>query len=143
MFDLLAVSTHAIRDLVLLHYSCGTNSILLLFSSLAIANEDYCGVEPVTHPPYIPETRPPPILDDDKVKKAYRRTDSAILGGLLAVIFIALLIMAILLGRFLARHKGEYLTQEDKGAQYANDPDSAVVKGERGHQVTKRKEYFI
>ncbi|XP_034248929.1 neurexin-4 isoform X1 [Thrips palmi] len=108
-----------------------------------IATEDYCGVEPVTHPPYIPEVRPPPLLDDEKVQKAYRRTDSAILGGVLAIIFIALVIMAILLGRFLARHKGEYLTQEDKGAQYANDPDSAVVQGERGHQVTKRKEWFI
>lgn len=111
--------------------------------SLAPINEDYCGVEPVTHPPYIPETRPPPLLDDDKVRKAYNRTDSAILGGVLAIIFIALVIMAILLGRFLARHKGEYLTQEDKGAQYANDPDSAVVQGERGHQVTKKKEWFI
>ncbi|XP_026281796.1 neurexin-4 isoform X1 [Frankliniella occidentalis] len=105
--------------------------------------EDYCGVEPVTHPPYIPEIRPPPLLDDDKVRKAYTRTDSAILGGVLAIIFIALVIMAIILGRFLARHKGEYLTQEDKGAHYANDPDSAVVQGERGHQVTKRKEWFI
>lgn len=51
--------------------------------------------------------------------------------------------MAILIGRYLARHKGEYLTQEDKGADTAFDPDDAVVHSTTGHQVTKRKEWFI
>lgn len=105
--------------------------------------EDFCGVEPVTHPPNIVETRPPPIVDDDKLRSIYRRTDSAILGGVLAVIFLALVIMAILIGRYLARHKGEYLTQEDRGAESALDPDSAVVHSTTGHQVQKRKEWFI
>lgn len=43
--------------------------------------EDYCGVEPVTHPPDVIETRPPPIVDEEKLNKIYQRTDSAILGG--------------------------------------------------------------
>lgn len=51
--------------------------------------------------------------------------------------------MALLIGRYLARHKGEYLTQEDKGADTAFDPDDAVVHSTTGHQVTKRKEWFI
>lgn len=51
--------------------------------------------------------------------------------------------MAILIGRYLSRHKGEYLTQEDKGADEAMDPDEAVVHSTTGHQVTKRKEWFI
>lgn len=51
--------------------------------------------------------------------------------------------MAILIGRYLSRHKGEYLTQEDKGADDAFDPDEAVVQSKTGHQVTKRKEFFI
>ena len=50
--------------------------------------------------------------------------------------------MAILIGRYLSRHKGEYLTQEDKGADQM-DPDEAVVHSTTGHQVTKRKEWFI
>jgi hypothetical protein len=61
----------------------------------------------------------------------------------LAIIFLALLIMAILIGRYMARHKGEYLTQEDKGADNALDPDEAVVNAATGHQVRKKKEWFI
>ncbi|PSN48824.1 Neurexin-4 [Blattella germanica] len=105
--------------------------------------EDYCGVEPVTLPPDAIETRPPPTIDEDKLRQIYQRTDSAILGGILAIIFLALVIMALLIGRYLARHKGEYLTQEDKGAETALDPDSAVVRSTTGHQVQKKKEWFI
>ncbi|KAJ9588639.1 hypothetical protein L9F63_018073, partial [Diploptera punctata] len=105
--------------------------------------EDYCGVEPITHPPDLVETRPPPAIDEDKLRQIYQHTDSAILGGILAIIFLALLIMALLIGRYLARHKGEYLTQEDKGAETALDPDSAVVRSATGHQVQKKREWFI
>ncbi|KAI4501924.1 hypothetical protein M0802_003259 [Mischocyttarus mexicanus] len=105
--------------------------------------EDYCGVEPITHPPNIVETRPPPDVDEDKVRAAYNETDTAILGSVLAVIIIALVIMAVLIGRYMSRHKGEYLTQEDKGAEIALDPDSAVVHSTTGHQVQKKKEWFI
>ncbi|XP_034948023.1 neurexin-4 isoform X2 [Chelonus insularis] len=107
------------------------------------ATEDFCGVEPVTHPPNIVETRPPPLVDQDKVRAAYNETDTAILGSVLTVILIALIIMAILIGRYMSRHKGEYLTQEDKGAELALDPDSAVVHSATGHQVQKKKEWFI
>lgn len=43
--------------------------------------EDFCGVEPVTHPPEPIETRPPLDLDEDKVKAAYHETASAVIGG--------------------------------------------------------------
>ncbi|KAK2575769.1 hypothetical protein KPH14_007155 [Odynerus spinipes] len=105
--------------------------------------EDFCGVEPITHPPNIIETRPPPQVDEEKVRAAYNETDTAILGSVLAVIIIALVIMAVLIGRYMSRHKGEYLTQEDKGAEIALDPDSAVVHSATGHQVQKKKEWFI
>ncbi|XP_043514492.1 neurexin-4 isoform X1 [Frieseomelitta varia] len=105
--------------------------------------EDFCGVEPITHPPDIIETRPPPQVDEEKVRAAYNETDTAILGSVLAVIIIALVIMAVLIGRYMSRHKGEYLTQEDKGAEIALDPDSAVVHSTTGHQVQKKKEWFI
>ena len=105
--------------------------------------EDFCGVEPITHPPNVVETRPPPRVDEDILRSAYNETDTAILGSVLAVILIALIIMGILIGRYMSRHKGEYLTQEDKGAEVALDPDSAVVHSTTGHQVQKRKEWFI
>lgn len=43
--------------------------------------EDFCGIEPITHLPDVAETRPPPIVDEDKLKKAYDQTDSAVLGS--------------------------------------------------------------
>lgn len=52
-----------------------------MFSCVEPLTEDYCGVEPVTHPPDIIETRPPPFVDEDKLRQIYQRTDSAILGG--------------------------------------------------------------
>jgi len=52
-----------------------------MFSCVEPLTEDYCGVEPVTHPPDMIETRPPPEVDEDKLRQIYQRTDSAILGG--------------------------------------------------------------
>lgn len=105
--------------------------------------EDFCGVEPITHPPNIVETRPPPDVDEDKVRAAYHETDTAVLGSVVAIISTALFIMCFLISRYISRHKGEYLTQEDKGADLALDPDSAVVNSATGHQVLKKKEWFI
>lgn len=59
------------------------------------------------------------------------------------MLVLLLILMGILIGRYMNRHKGEYLTQEDKGADAALDPDDAVVQSTTGHQVTKRKEWFI
>lgn len=66
-----------------------------------------------------------------------------ILPGVLAIIFLLLVILAVIVGRYLHRHKGEYLTQEDAGADTALDPDTAVVHGTTGHHVQKKKEWFI
>lgn len=51
--------------------------------------------------------------------------------------------MISLLVRYKNQHKGEYLTQEDKGADICDDPDEAIINSATGHQVTKRKEWFI
>lgn len=65
------------------------------------------------------------------------------LTGLLVILFLLLCLMIFLIGRYLHRHKGDYLTHEDQGADGADDPDEAVVHSTTGHQVTKRKEWFI
>ncbi|XP_050545470.1 neurexin-4 isoform X2 [Daktulosphaira vitifoliae] len=105
--------------------------------------EDFCGVEPVTHPQPLIETRPPPILDEEKVKAAYNETNSALIGGVFSFILLAILILAFLVGRYVARHKGDYITQEDRGADIALDPDDAVIHSTTGHQVQKKREWFI
>ncbi|XP_060526188.1 neurexin-4 isoform X1 [Cylas formicarius] len=129
-----------IYPLKLLFQQQGPGNVKVIGTPL---NEDFCGVEPVTHPPDVIETRPPPIVDEDKLKRAYNQTDSAILGSVLAIVFIALVVLLIMIGRYLHRHKGEYLTQEDAGADSALDPDDAVVHGTTGHHVQKKKEWFI
>jgi len=63
--------------------------------------------------------------------------------GVLAVVFLAFVILCIVIGRYIHRHKGEYLTQEDAGADMAQDMDDAVVHSTTGHHVQKRKEWFI
>ncbi|KAG6457370.1 neurexin-4 isoform X1 [Manduca sexta] len=107
-----------------------------------ILNEDFCGVEPVTHPPEPIETRPPPLVDLQH-ELDYHKTDEAILGTVLAFIFLMLIVVAIVLVRALSRHKGEYLTQEERGAAGALDPDAAALAATTGARVTKRREFFI
>ncbi|KMY99176.1 neurexin-4 isoform X1 [Drosophila simulans] len=105
--------------------------------------EDFCGVEPVTHPPIEIETRPPPLVDEEKLRKAYNEVDSVLLACLLVILFLLLILMFFLIGRYLHRHKGDYLTHEDQGADGADDPDDAVLHSTTGHQVRKRTEIFI
>ncbi|XP_004931219.1 neurexin-4 isoform X1 [Bombyx mandarina] len=107
-----------------------------------VLHEDFCGVEPVTHPPEPVETRPPPALDLQH-EINFRKTDEAILGTVLGFIFLLLVVVAVVLVRALSRHKGEYLTQEERGADGAADPDAAALAAATGPRVTKRREFFI
>lgn len=50
--------------------------------------EDFCGVEPVTHPPEMLETRPPLNLDETKVQAAYHETSSALIGGMSKILIL-------------------------------------------------------
>ncbi|XP_040565302.1 neurexin-4 [Lepeophtheirus salmonis] len=106
-------------------------------------NEDFCGIEPVTLRPEEDETRKPPEIDEDKIQHLYQTFDSAILGAVLTLIFLGLVIFAVLLGKYVNRYKGAYLTREDEGAHDAFDADTAVLQGRTGHQVEKKKEWFI
>merc|ERR1712062_223491 len=71
--------------------------------------EDFCGIEPVTLPPEKEETRYHQEVQEEKIAKYYQTTSSAILGAVLAIIFIALVILAVLIGKYMNRHKGAYL----------------------------------
>lgn len=55
--------------------------------------EDFCGVEPITHPPDVIETRPPPIVDEEQLRKAYNQIDSAVLGSKFMSSLVHLLIL--------------------------------------------------
>ena len=105
--------------------------------------EDFCGIEPVTIPPEEEETRRPPQVGEEKIEHLYQTTNSAILGLVLALLFLFIVIFAVLVGKYMNRHKGEYVTREDEGAHDAFDADTAVLQGRTGHQVEKKKEWFI
>lgn len=54
-------------------------STKLLFI-VALLTEDFCGVEPVTLPPIEKETRPPPIVDEDRLR-SYDGISAGFLGS--------------------------------------------------------------
>ena len=105
--------------------------------------EDFCGIEPVTLPPEEEETRRPPDVDEEAIEHLYSSTNSAWLGGALAILFIAAIAIAVCIARYRNRQKGEYLTREDEGAHDAFDADTAVLQGRTGHHVEKKREWFI
>lgn len=91
------------------------------------------------------ETRPPPTLPPGVVipDGFSSSSTSAIIGGILAAILVICIFACFASGRFIARQKGAYVTHEDQGAEAALDPDTAVMKGTTGPDVSEKKEYFI
>ncbi|XP_075053171.1 cell adhesion molecule 2 isoform X2 [Mixophyes fleayi] len=83
-------------------------------------------------------------IKDPNAYPGQAATDHALIGGIVAVVVFVTLCSIILLGRYLARHKGTYLTNEAKGAEDAPDADTAIINAE-GSQVNaeEKKEYFI
>ncbi|RWS07981.1 neurexin-4-like protein [Dinothrombium tinctorium] len=119
-------------------------SNVFAFPNYDAVHEDTCGIESVTHPPEIHPTRPPPFAGHVPVVHLSEGSRAAaIIGGIIAGIVVIIIIALIASGRFVARHKGDYITNEDKGARDALDPDTAVVKGKTGPDISKKKEYFI
>ncbi|NXG64597.1 CADM3 protein, partial [Hemiprocne comata] len=71
-------------------------------------------------------------------------TYHAVIGGVVAVIVFLLLSLLIVLGHYLIRHKGTYLTHEAKGSDDAPDADTAIINAEGGQTSgDDKKEYFI
>ncbi|XP_027198540.2 neurexin-4 isoform X2 [Dermatophagoides pteronyssinus] len=126
-------------------YQENKRSNVRAFPSDAEIFEDKCGIEPPTHPPDVHEARPPPTLrPGDKIPGGFSQgSTSAIIGGFLAALVVLLILFCFASSRFIARQKGEYVTHEDQGADSALDPDTAVVKGTTGPDVSVKREYFI
>uniref|UniRef100_A0A8D0GTC5 Cell adhesion molecule 3 n=1 Tax=Sphenodon punctatus TaxID=8508 RepID=A0A8D0GTC5_SPHPU len=78
------------------------------------------------------------------VSSATNGTYHAIIGGVVAVIVFLILVLLIVLGHYLIRHKGTYLTHEAKGSDDAPDADTAIINAEGGQAGgDDKKEYFI
>ncbi|XP_068461084.1 cell adhesion molecule 3 isoform X2 [Clinocottus analis] len=84
------------------------------------------------------------LVQDPTAMSTSSRVDHAVIGGVVAVIVFILLCLLIVLGRYLIRHKGTYLTHEAKGSDDAPDADTAIINAEGGHSGAEdKKEYFI
>uniref|UniRef100_A0A8C1RC02 Cell adhesion molecule 3 n=1 Tax=Cyprinus carpio TaxID=7962 RepID=A0A8C1RC02_CYPCA len=84
------------------------------------------------------------LVQDPTAMSPSSGVDHAVIGGVVAVIVFIMLCLLIVLGRYLIRHKGTYLTHEAKGSDDAPDADTAIINAEGGHSgVDDKKEYFI
>lgn len=106
--------------------------------------EDTCGIESITHPPDYHEPKPPPtgiaILVSDE-----RSFGLTLLLVLIVLVLMSLIVLAMFTfsSHLISRQKGDYITNEDKGARDAYDSDMAVINGKTGPDVIKKQEYFI
>ncbi|XP_034149011.1 cell adhesion molecule 2b isoform X3 [Esox lucius] len=84
---------------------------------------------------------PEPTSDPNAIGQ--HSPDHALIGGVVAVVVFILLCLIIALGRYLARHKGTYLTHEAKGSEDAPDADTAIINAEGNHlHAEEKKEYY-
>ncbi|XP_043550177.1 contactin-associated protein-like 5 [Chiloscyllium plagiosum] len=73
------------------------------------------------------------------------RGDSAVIGGIIAIVIFVILCIVAVTGRLLYRHKGTYRTNETKGVEYAENTDT-TLKNNATYQDSiseGKKEYFI
>ncbi|NXH54216.1 CADM3 protein, partial [Rhabdornis inornatus] len=98
-----------------------------------------CAVTPVPFSVFSP-----PAWADASPVPSTSSTYHAMIGGVVAVIVFLLLSLLIVLGHYLIRHKGTYLTHEAKGSDDAPDADTAIINAEGGQAGgDDKKEYFI
>ncbi|KAL6467897.1 hypothetical protein MHYP_G00235740, partial [Metynnis hypsauchen] len=84
------------------------------------------------------------LVQDPTAMSVSLGVDHAVVGGVVAVIVFIILCLLIVLGRYLIRHKGTYLTHEAKGSDDAPDADTAIINAEGGHSGAEdKKEYYI
>ena len=90
-------------------------------------------------PPIVPSTYLPTF------KSFYLCTFLPSLAAVIAAVVLVLLCLAVVVLRYMYRHKGTYHTNEAKGTEFADTADAAL-RGDPALQGTvdqSRKEYFI
>ncbi|XP_056149737.1 contactin-associated protein-like 2b [Lampris incognitus] len=113
-----------------------------------------CGASPLTIAPKVPVNDPWHLNADGAVfpfkeeKVSQDRVDrnSAIVGGIIAVVIFTILCVLVFMIRHMFRHKGSYHTNEAKGAESADCADAAIIVNDPAFTETideSKKEWFI
>ncbi|KAI1242965.1 Contactin-associated protein-like 2, partial [Lamprotornis superbus] len=115
--------------------------------------ESNCGASPLTIPPMSAATDPW-HLDSASADFPYNgqaigdgvNRNSAIIGGVIAVVIFTILCTLVFLIRYMFRHKGTYHTNEAKGAESAESADAAIMNNDPNFTETideTKKEWLI
>uniref|UniRef100_A0A8C3SJJ5 Contactin associated protein 2 n=1 Tax=Chelydra serpentina TaxID=8475 RepID=A0A8C3SJJ5_CHESE len=115
--------------------------------------ESNCGASPLTIPPMSAATDPW-HLDSASADFPYNgqaigdgvNRNSAIIGGVIAVVIFTILCTLVFLIRYMFRHKGTYHTNEAKGSESAESADAAIMNNDPNFTETideSKKEWLI
>uniref|UniRef100_A0AAY4A133 Contactin-associated protein-like 2 n=1 Tax=Denticeps clupeoides TaxID=299321 RepID=A0AAY4A133_9TELE len=115
--------------------------------------ESNCGASPLTIPPMSAATDPWHLdggpdfpFNEERVIPDGVNRNSAIIGGIIAVVIFTILCTLVFLIRYMFRHKGTYHTNEAKGAESAASADAAIIGTDPNFTETieeSKKEWFI
>ncbi|KAL2085910.1 hypothetical protein ACEWY4_019230 [Coilia grayii] len=115
--------------------------------------ESNCGASPLTIPPMSAATDPWHVdgapgfpFNEERVIPDGVNRNSAIIGGIIAVVIFTILCTLVFLIRYMFRHKGTYHTNEAKGAESSESADAAIIGAEPPFTETieeSKKEWFI
>uniref|UniRef100_A0A667Y9S5 Contactin associated protein 2 n=1 Tax=Myripristis murdjan TaxID=586833 RepID=A0A667Y9S5_9TELE len=111
--------------------------------------ESNCGASPLTIPPMSAATDPWhaefPFNEERVIPDGVNR-NSAIIGGIIAVVIFTILCTLVFLIRYMFRHKGTYHTNEAKGSGESGgeSADTAIIGTDNPETIDEsKKEWFI
>ncbi|XP_034717474.1 contactin-associated protein-like 2a isoform X1 [Etheostoma cragini] len=116
--------------------------------------ESNCGSSPLTIPPMSAATDPWHLdntdaefpFNEERVIPDGVNRDSAIIGGVIAVVIFTILCTLVFLIRYMFRHKGTYHTNEAKGSGESGgeSADTAIIGTDNPETIDEsKKEWFI
>ncbi|KAM6971669.1 contactin-associated protein-like 2 [Tautogolabrus adspersus] len=116
--------------------------------------ESNCGASPLTIPPMSAATDPWHVdntdaefpFNEERVIPDGVNRDSAIIGGIIAVVIFTILCTLVFLIRYMFRHKGTYHTHESKGSRESagESADTAIIGTDNPETIEEsKKEWFI
>ncbi|KAI5092192.1 contactin-associated protein-like 2 precursor [Silurus meridionalis] len=114
--------------------------------------ESNCGSSPLTISPMSTTTDPWHLdgganfpFNEEIIPDGVNR-NSAVIGGIIAVVIFTILCILVFLIRHMFRHKGTYHTNESKEAKRSESADTAIIASEANFTETideNKKEWFI